>query len=72
MFSLQNLPILRKSRRHIIVVMISLCRYFVRCVTVSMKTQLLARGMMALLLLALCCVCCNLVFCQLVSISFVD
>jgi len=54
MFSLQNLPISRKSRRRIIAVMISSCRYFVRCVTVSMKTPLLAQGTTALLLLALC------------------
>jgi len=54
MFSLQNSPILRKLRPHIIVVMISLCRYFVHSVTVSMKMPLLAQGMIALLLLALC------------------
>ena len=52
MFSLQNLPILRKWHLHIIAVMISSCRYFVHCVTVSMKISPLARGMMALLFVA--------------------
>ena len=53
-FSLQHLQISRKTRLRMVAVMIFLCRYFVRFVTISMRTLMFAKGMTDLLSLALC------------------